>query len=94
MASSGCFRSTTAHVLIHCFRYYIRWSRVTRRLPENYPVKRILQQLVDGVHRLAHRRHTNMNCHNSAVICCNPQDGPIVRVYTHSVNGEKVHHAH
>lgn len=37
----------------HCFRYYICWSQVSRKLPDNYAVKQLLQQLVEGVHRLA-----------------------------------------
>ena len=37
----------------HCFRYYICWSQVSRKLPDNYAVKQLLQQLVEGVHQLA-----------------------------------------
>ncbi|PNF34699.1 hypothetical protein B7P43_G05481 [Cryptotermes secundus] len=48
------------------FRYYVRWSRVSRKLPDSYPIKRLLQQLVDGVQQLASRGHTNLIPHNSA----------------------------
>ncbi|XP_069701106.1 uncharacterized protein C12orf56-like [Periplaneta americana] len=41
------------------FRYYIHWSRVSRKLSDSYPIKRLLQQLVDGVHQLASRRHAD-----------------------------------
>jgi hypothetical protein len=41
------------------FRYYICWSQVSRKLPDNYAVKQLLQQLVEGVHRLARRHSTD-----------------------------------
>ncbi|KAJ9577471.1 hypothetical protein L9F63_005972, partial [Diploptera punctata] len=40
------------------FRYYIHWSRVGRKLSDNYPIKRLLQQLVDGVHQLASTKYS------------------------------------
>ena len=43
----------------HCFRYYICWSRVNRKLPDNYAVKQLLRQLVEGVHWLARRQSTD-----------------------------------
>ncbi|XP_068081885.1 uncharacterized protein C12orf56 [Anabrus simplex] len=34
------------------FRYYVKWSRVNPRILETYPVKRILEPIVDTVHGL------------------------------------------
>jgi len=46
----------------HCFRYYICWSQVSRKLPDNYAVKQLLQQLVEGVHQLACGHSTDKHC--------------------------------
>ncbi|XP_021921008.1 uncharacterized protein C12orf56-like [Zootermopsis nevadensis] len=35
------------------FRYYAHWSRVGSKLPDGYPIKRLFQRLVEGVHRMA-----------------------------------------
>nr|CAD7400726.1 unnamed protein product [Timema poppensis] len=35
------------------FRYYICWSRVEHRLPDVFPVKSFVQQLVEEVHEMA-----------------------------------------
>lgn len=46
-------RNSNANILNHCFRYYAHWSRVGSKLPDGYPITRLFQRLVEGVHRMA-----------------------------------------
>jgi hypothetical protein len=48
-----------SNCLNHCFRYYICWPRVNRKLPDNYAVKQLLRQLVEGVRQLAFGHSTD-----------------------------------
>ncbi|KAK7791519.1 hypothetical protein R5R35_008684 [Gryllus longicercus] len=45
------------------FRYYILWTRINTRIPEKYPVKRVLRPLIEHVHKIGSYEQMDITLH-------------------------------